>query len=41
MTDFEHEKVRDLNLYVRPLEGRIMEREPGVKPEERNLFIPE
>ena len=25
MTDFEHESVRDLNLYVRPLEGRIME----------------
>ena len=25
MTDFEHEKVRDLNLYVRPLEGEIME----------------
>jgi hypothetical protein len=25
MTDFEHEKVRHLNLYVRPLEGRIME----------------
>jgi hypothetical protein len=25
MTDFEHEKVRDLNLYVRPLEGKIME----------------
>jgi hypothetical protein len=25
MADFEHEKVRDLNLYIRPLEGRIME----------------
>lgn len=25
MTDFEHEKVRDLKLYVRPLEGWIME----------------
>jgi hypothetical protein len=25
MSDFEHEKVRHLNLYVRPLEGRIME----------------
>jgi hypothetical protein len=25
MTDFQHEKVRDLNLYVRPLEGEIME----------------
>jgi hypothetical protein len=25
MTDFEHKKVRDLHLYVRPLEGEIME----------------
>jgi hypothetical protein len=25
MTDFEHESVRDLNLYIRPLEDRIME----------------
>jgi len=25
MTDFEHKKVRDLHLYVRPLEGDIME----------------
>lgn len=25
MTDFGQEKARDLNLYVRPLEGRIME----------------
>jgi hypothetical protein len=25
MTDLEHEKVRDLHLYVRPLEGEIME----------------
>ena len=25
MTDFEHKKVRDLNLYVRPLEGEKME----------------
>jgi hypothetical protein len=25
MTDFEHKKVRDLHLYMRPLEGEIME----------------
>lgn len=25
MTDFEHKKVRDLHLYIRPLEGEIME----------------
>jgi hypothetical protein len=25
MTDFEHKKVRDLHLYVRPLEGELME----------------
>jgi hypothetical protein len=25
MTDFEHKKVRNLDLYVRPLEGEIME----------------
>ncbi|MFC1820716.1 hypothetical protein ACFLZG_06495 [Thermodesulfobacteriota bacterium] len=25
MTDLEHEKIRDLHLYVRPLEGEIME----------------
>jgi hypothetical protein len=25
ITDFEHKKVRDLHLYVRPLEGEIME----------------
>ena len=25
MTDFEYKKIRDLNLYVRPLEGEIME----------------
>jgi len=25
MTDFEHKKVRDLHLYVRPLEDEIME----------------
>lgn len=25
MTDFEHKKFRDLHLYVRPLEGEIME----------------
>jgi hypothetical protein len=25
MTDLEHQKVRDLHLYVRPLEGEIME----------------
>ena len=25
MTDLEHEKTRDLNLYVRPLDGEIME----------------
>jgi hypothetical protein len=25
MTDFEHEKVRDLQLYVRPFDGKIME----------------
>ena len=25
MTDLEHEKVRDLHLYIRPLEGEIME----------------
>jgi hypothetical protein len=25
MTDFEHKEVRDLHLYVRPLEGEIME----------------
>lgn len=25
MTDLEHKKVRDLDLYVRPLEGQIME----------------
>jgi hypothetical protein len=25
MTDFEHKKTRDLHLYVRPLEGEIME----------------
>jgi len=25
MTDFEHKKFRDLNLYVRPLEGEILE----------------
>jgi len=25
MTDFEHRKVRDLHLYIRPLEGEIME----------------
>jgi hypothetical protein len=24
-TDFEHKKVRDLDLYVRPLEGETME----------------
>ena len=25
MTDLEHKKVRDLHLYIRPLEGAIME----------------
>ena len=25
MTDFEHKKVRDLHLYVRPLEGELMQ----------------
>jgi len=25
MTDFEHKKVKDLQLYIRPLEGEIME----------------
>jgi len=25
MTDFEHKKVRDLHLYIRPIEGEIME----------------
>jgi hypothetical protein len=25
MTDFEHKKVRDLHLYIRPLEGELME----------------
>jgi hypothetical protein len=25
MTDLEHKKVRDLHLYIRPLEGEIME----------------
>jgi hypothetical protein len=25
MTDFDHERVRDLDLYIRPLEGEIME----------------
>ena len=25
LTDFEHKKVRDLHLYVRPLEGELME----------------
>jgi hypothetical protein len=25
MTDFEHKKVRDLHLYIRPLKGEIME----------------
>ncbi len=25
MTDFEHKKVRDLHLYMRPLEAEIME----------------
>jgi hypothetical protein len=25
MTDFEHKKVRDLHLYICPLEGEIME----------------
>jgi len=25
ITDFEHKKVRDLHLYIRPLEGEIME----------------
>jgi hypothetical protein len=25
MTDFEHKKFRDLHLYIRPLEGEIME----------------
>jgi len=25
MTDFEHKKVRDLHLCIRPLEGEIME----------------
>jgi len=25
MTDFEHKKVRDLHLYMRPMEGEIME----------------
>ncbi|MGD9208253.1 MAG: hypothetical protein PVH39_07215, partial [Syntrophobacterales bacterium] len=25
MTDLEHNKVRDLDIYVRPLEGEIME----------------
>ena len=25
MTDFEYKKVRDLHLYIRPLEGEIME----------------
>ena len=25
MTDFEHKKVRNLHLYIRPLEGEIME----------------
>jgi hypothetical protein len=25
MTDFEHKKVRDLNLYIRPLEAETME----------------
>ena len=25
LTDLEHKKVRDLNLYVRPLEGERME----------------
>ena len=24
-TDFEHKRVRDLHLYIRPLEGEIME----------------
>ena len=24
-TDFEHKKVRDLHLYVRPLEGELMQ----------------
>ena len=26
MTDLEHKKVRDLHLYVRPLEGEVMEK---------------
>ena len=25
MTDLEHKKVRDLHLYVRPLEGELMQ----------------
>ena len=25
MTDFEHKKVKDLHLYLRPLDGKIME----------------
>jgi hypothetical protein len=24
MTDFEHKKMRDLHLYIRPLEGKLM-----------------